>query len=83
MSEPERELVGGIRGIDDDQINYAVIDGRKLMAKASAALDQVVANGLQVDATVTMPGLHRYLKLVFGDSFAISTRVRIAKDATP
>lgn len=44
----EVEKVGRVRDIDDEAINRLVANAEKTRAKAEAALDQLVANGIDV-----------------------------------
>ena len=62
-----------IRRIDDEQINAAVADARRTMVRVNTAIEELVANG--IEHTITLPGLHVYAKLIFGDTFVIRSRV--------
>lgn len=70
MSEPQ--LVSGVRGIDSDAINAAANDARRLMAKTTAVLDQLLAAGLDISHTIDPR-----VKLIGG--YTLKLHIAIAK----
>jgi len=71
MSEPEK--VGGIRGINSDQINALVVDARQGVAQVRQLATDLRVYG--VETILALPGLHPYAKLIFGDTLVIHSRI--------
>ena len=69
----DEEKVGGIRGINDVAINNLVISARSTVSQVNEILDHLIVSG--IEAKCTLPGLHPYFELFFGNTLDIRFRV--------